>query len=284
MTPTNRLHKLYATTDAPKTIDELVPFAAKTAGILLPFEDVLYSDPYAELTGISPAPSTPVTPSFAAPAVSMWLAAPGITGKSGSTPRPTLPCQIAGILLDIARGSRFMVEYYDWKLKPKLPDRLHLRQTPGRRADGLPSLDRHEPITTVETTPMRKQLLILALAGFSTLPMHANAWRGGGFHGGGFHAGAGGFTSWHHAGYGGGGFGGAYHAGYGGVTHVGYGGVTSRRLRRRLSRGLRWRRLLPPGLSCRRLLGLRGRLQRCARSPPLVWWTGRRCGHWLGRQ
>ncbi|MEZ5575677.1 MAG: hypothetical protein R3F44_08505 [Candidatus Competibacteraceae bacterium] len=73
---------------------------------------------------------------------------------------------------------------------------------------------------------MRKQLLILALAGFSTLPMHANAWRGGGFHGGGFHAGAGGFTSWHHAGYGGGGFGGAYHAGYGGVTHVGYGGVT----------------------------------------------------------
>ncbi|HPE74133.1 MAG TPA: hypothetical protein PK018_18490, partial [Candidatus Competibacter sp.] len=69
---------------------------------------------------------------------------------------------------------------------------------------------------------MRKQLLILALAGFSTLPMHANAWRGGGFHGGGFHAGAGGFTSWHHAGYGGGGFGGAYHAGWGGATHVGY--------------------------------------------------------------
>jgi hypothetical protein len=72
---------------------------------------------------------------------------------------------------------------------------------------------------------MRKQLLILAIAGLSILPVQANAWRGGGF-GGGFHAGAGGFTSWHHAGWGGGGFGGAYHAGYGGVTHVGYGGVT----------------------------------------------------------
>ena len=72
---------------------------------------------------------------------------------------------------------------------------------------------------------MRKQLLILGMAGLSILPVQANAW--GGFHGGGgFHAGAGGFTSWHHAGWGGGGFGGAYHAGWGGATHVGYGGVT----------------------------------------------------------
>ena len=69
---------------------------------------------------------------------------------------------------------------------------------------------------------MQKHLrVVLVVAGLSILPVQANAWRGGGFH-----AGAGGFTSWHHAGYGGGGFGGAYHAGYGGVTHVGYGGVT----------------------------------------------------------
>jgi len=74
----------------------------------------------------------------------------------------------------------------------------------------------------LEATPMQKRLVVvLAVAGLSILPVQANAWRGGGFH-----AGAGGFTSWHHAGYGGGGFGGAYHAGYGGVTHVGYGGVT----------------------------------------------------------
>ncbi len=72
---------------------------------------------------------------------------------------------------------------------------------------------------------MRKQLLMLGMAGLSLLPLQAHAW--GGFHGGGgFHAGAGGFTAWHGAGWGGGGFGGAYHAGYGGVTHVGYGGVT----------------------------------------------------------
>jgi hypothetical protein len=72
---------------------------------------------------------------------------------------------------------------------------------------------------------MQKHILVLVIAGLSILPLSAHAWRGG-FRGGGFHAGAGGFTSWHHAGWGGGGFGGAYHAGYGGVTHVGYGGVT----------------------------------------------------------
>lgn len=79
----------------------------------------------------------------------------------------------------------------------------------------------------VEATVMRnyrKQILALGMAGLIILPVQAHAW--GGFRGGGFHAGAGGFTTWHHAGWGGGGFGGAYHAGYGGVTHVGYGGVT----------------------------------------------------------
>ena len=47
MTAYEPTHKLYATADAPKTLDELVPFAAKTAGLLLPFADILYSDPYA---------------------------------------------------------------------------------------------------------------------------------------------------------------------------------------------------------------------------------------------
>jgi len=72
---------------------------------------------------------------------------------------------------------------------------------------------------------MRNSLVALGIASAALLPLTAGAW--GGFHaGGGFHDGAGGFTSWHGAGYGGGGFGGAYHADYGSVTHVGYGGVT----------------------------------------------------------
>ncbi|HPE74132.1 MAG TPA: DUF2092 domain-containing protein [Candidatus Competibacter sp.] len=118
-------HKLYATIDAPKTIDELVPFAAKTAGILLPFEDVLYSDPYAELTrDITSAFYAGYSVIRGARCEHVALAAPGITGEIWIDAKTDLPCQIAGILPDVQGAPRFMVEYYDWKLKPKLPDRL----------------------------------------------------------------------------------------------------------------------------------------------------------------
>lgn len=125
MTAYEPTHKLYATTDAPKTIDELVPFAAKTAGILLPFEDVLYSDPYAELTrDITSAFYAGYSVIRGARCEHVALAAPGITGEIWIDARTDLPCQIAGILPDVQGAPRFMVEYYDWKLKPKLPDRL----------------------------------------------------------------------------------------------------------------------------------------------------------------
>ena len=63
---------------------------------------------------------------------------------------------------------------------------------------------------------MRKQFLILGMAGLALLPLQAGAW--GGFRGGGgFHAGAGGFTTWHGAGWGGGGWGGGFgRGGFGG--------------------------------------------------------------------
>ena len=125
MTAYEPTHKLYATTDAPKTLDELVPFAAKTAGILLPFEDILYSDPYAVLT----KDATSVF--YAGYSVirgarceHVALAAPGITGEIWIDAKTDLPCLIAGALLDVQGTPRFTVEFYDWKLKPKLPDKL----------------------------------------------------------------------------------------------------------------------------------------------------------------
>jgi hypothetical protein len=125
MTAYEPTHKLYATTDAPKTIDELVPFAAKTAGILLPFEDVLYSDPYAELTrDITSAFYAGYSVIRGTRCEHVALAAPGITGEIWIDAKTDLPCQIAGILPDVQGAPRFMVEYYDWKLKPKLPDHL----------------------------------------------------------------------------------------------------------------------------------------------------------------
>ena len=125
MTAYEPTHKLYATTDAPKTLDELLPFAAKTAGILLPFEDVLYSDPYAALTrDITSAFYAGFSVIRGARCEHVALASPRLAGQIWIDAKTDLPCLIAGTLLDVPGALRFTVEYYDWKLDPKLPDHL----------------------------------------------------------------------------------------------------------------------------------------------------------------
>ena len=125
MTAYEPTHKLYATTDAPKTLDELVPFAAKTAGILLPFADVLYSDPYAVLTkDATSAFYAGYSVIRGARCEHVALAAPGIEGQLWIDAKTDLPCLIAGTLTHVQGAPRFTVEYYDWKLKPELPDKL----------------------------------------------------------------------------------------------------------------------------------------------------------------
>ena len=125
MTAYEPIHKLYATTDAPKTLDELVSFAAKTAGILLPFADVLYSDPYTALTQeMTSAFYAGFSVIRNARCEHIALAAPGIAEEIWIDAKTDLPCLIAGALLDVQGAPRFAVEFYDWKLKPELPDKL----------------------------------------------------------------------------------------------------------------------------------------------------------------
>jgi hypothetical protein len=125
MTAYEPTHQLYATTDAPKTLDELPAFAAKTVGILLPFEDVLYSDPYAALTqDMTSAFYAGYSVIRGARCEHVALAAPGIAGEIWIDAKTDLPCRIAGILLNVQGAPRFTVEFYDWKLKPELPDKL----------------------------------------------------------------------------------------------------------------------------------------------------------------
>ena len=124
-------HKLYATTDAPKTLDELAPFAAKTAGILLPFEDVLSSDPYTALTkDATSAFYAGYSVIRGARCEHVALAAPGIAGEIWIDAKTDLPCRIAGTLTDAPGAPRFAVEYYDWKLDPKLPAKLFVFAKP----------------------------------------------------------------------------------------------------------------------------------------------------------
>jgi len=117
--------KMTAYEPTPKTLDELVPFAAKTAGILLPFADVLYSDPYAVLTqDLTSAFYAGYSVIRGARCEHVALAAPGIEGQIWIDAKTDLPCLIAGTLTQVQGAPRFTVEFYDWKLKPELPDKL----------------------------------------------------------------------------------------------------------------------------------------------------------------
>ncbi|MDS4032355.1 MAG: DUF2092 domain-containing protein [Candidatus Contendobacter sp.] len=125
MTAYEPTHKFYATADAPKTLDELVPFAAKTAGILLPFADVLYSDPYAVLTkDATSAFYAGFSVIRGARCEHVALTTPEIEGQIWIDAKTDLPCLIAGTLRNVRGAPRFTVEFYDWKLKPELPEKL----------------------------------------------------------------------------------------------------------------------------------------------------------------
>jgi hypothetical protein len=113
--------KLYATTEAPKTIDEMLPFAAKKAGILLPFADVLYSDPYGVLTkDLTSAFYAGFSTIQGERCEHLAFASPGIQWQIWINAKTSLPCLLMGEMLDVQGAPRFAVEYFDWKLNPKL--------------------------------------------------------------------------------------------------------------------------------------------------------------------
>jgi len=113
--------KLYASEDAPKTIDDMLPFAAQKAGILLPFADVLYSDPYAVLTrGITSAFYAGYSTIGGARCAHLALSAPGIDWQIWINTETSLPCLLTGAMRDVQGAPRFAVEFADWKLDAPL--------------------------------------------------------------------------------------------------------------------------------------------------------------------
>lgn len=123
---------LYAVADAPKTIDETLPFIIERAGIDFPSAEVLYNNPYAEMTkGLTHA--IVVGPSQVNGVACEHLAFIGaesnweiwIDGKS-------LPRRLATTYKTLVNFPRFMVEFRDWQLNPKLsPAQFVFAKPPG---------------------------------------------------------------------------------------------------------------------------------------------------------
>lgn len=113
--------KLYASVDAPGNIDELLPFAAN-AGVLLPYADFLFKDPYAVLTkDITSAFYAGSSHIGGARCEHLAVAAPGVEWQIWIDAKTHLPRLMTGALLTVKGTPRFAVELSDWKLNPKLP-------------------------------------------------------------------------------------------------------------------------------------------------------------------
>jgi len=113
--------KLYASVEGPKTLEGLLPFAAK-AGVLLPFADMLFKDPYAILTeGITSAFYAGSSIIGGAVCEHLAFAAPGVEWQIWIDVKTKLPRLLTGALLRVRGAPRFSVEFSDWQLDQGLP-------------------------------------------------------------------------------------------------------------------------------------------------------------------
>jgi hypothetical protein len=127
---------LYATMDAPATLDEMLPFVMEKVGIDFPSADFMFSNPYAEMTkGLTHA--IVVGPSkvngtacehyaYMGPASNweIWI----------ETGERALPCRVAVTYKTVPNFPRFQIEFLEWNLKPRLnPAQFMFKQPAGAK-------------------------------------------------------------------------------------------------------------------------------------------------------
>ena len=114
---------VYATADAPATIDEFLDFAAKEHGINFAMADFLTSDPYAGLTkGLTNAYEAPSSPIDGLETHHLVFAAPGIEWQLWLDATNGLPRLFTVTYLDRPRQPHFVAEFKNWDLNTPTDD------------------------------------------------------------------------------------------------------------------------------------------------------------------
>ncbi len=124
--------RVYSVAGAPDTIDAMLKGVMDNTGIYFPSADVMFSDPYAVLTKdltsalvVGPATVDGVPCehlAFTGPGVNweIWIA----TGKSA------LPRRLVVTYTTVQNFPRFLVDFADWNLKPRLAASRFVFKTP----------------------------------------------------------------------------------------------------------------------------------------------------------
>jgi hypothetical protein len=114
--------QVYSVASAPPTIDAMLPFVMEKTGIQFPSADVMYSDPYAMLTkdltsAFVVGPSTV----DGAPCEHLAFMAPGVNWEIWiETGQRALPRRLVVTYTTVQNFPRFLVEFAEWNLQPKL--------------------------------------------------------------------------------------------------------------------------------------------------------------------
>lgn len=136
---------LYAVTDAPGTIDETLKFLMDKSGIHFPSADVLFSDPYSVMAeGVSSAFIVGRSEVGGVPCDHIAFMGPGINWEiwidAGKT---ALPRRLAVTYKEVTNFPRFLLEFSDWNLKPKLARDAFLLRKPAnaRKIEFAPRIE-----------------------------------------------------------------------------------------------------------------------------------------------
>ncbi len=114
-------NNVYSITSAPGTIDEMLKFMMDK-GIYFPSADVMFSDPYAMMTkDLTSAFVVGPATVDGLPCEHLAFMGPGVNWEIWiNTGKSALPRRLAVTYKEVQNFPRFLVEFSDWNLKPKL--------------------------------------------------------------------------------------------------------------------------------------------------------------------
>jgi hypothetical protein len=115
-------NQVYSVASAPNTLDAMLKFVMDNTGMYFPSADVMYSDPYAMLTkDLTSAFMVGPTTVEGVPCEHLAFMGPGVNWEIWiETGKRTLLRRLVVTYTEVQNFPRFLVEFADWNLKPKL--------------------------------------------------------------------------------------------------------------------------------------------------------------------
>jgi len=128
--------RVYSVASAPDTIDATLQFVSERNGVYFPSADVMYSNPYAALSkDLSSAVLLGAATVDGAPCEHLAFIAPGVNWEIWiETGKRALPRRLVVTYTEAQNFLRFLVEFSDWNLKPKLAPSQFVFKQPSNAA------------------------------------------------------------------------------------------------------------------------------------------------------